>query len=45
MFKQTYHLPTVITKQRSMEYEKIIGQVQTDMLITSCNYKTKEHGI
>ena len=44
MFKQTWHLPTVITKQESMESQKVIFHVQTDMALTRCNYKAREHG-
>jgi hypothetical protein len=37
--EETYRL------QRSMEYEEVKCHVQTDMLLTHCDYKTKEHGI
>jgi hypothetical protein len=32
MFKQTYHLHPVITKEKSMEYEKVMCHVQTHLL-------------
>jgi hypothetical protein len=43
MFK--HHLQAVITKQKSMEYEKVKCHVQTDVSLTSCDYKIKECGI
>jgi hypothetical protein len=45
MFKQTCHLPAVITKQKSMECQKVMCHVQTDMSLTCCDYKKKEHGM
>ena len=44
MFKQTWHLHTVITKQESMESQKMLCHVQTDMALTHCDYKAREHG-
>jgi hypothetical protein len=38
MFKQTCHLPPVITKQKC---EKVMYNVQTDMSLTRCDYKQK----
>jgi hypothetical protein len=45
MFKQIYPWPAVLTKQKSMECQKVMCHVQTDMSLTSCDYKTKEHGM
>jgi hypothetical protein len=44
MFKQTCHLPPVITKQKSRKYEKVMCHVQRDMLLTRYNYKQKSMG-
>ena len=41
-FKQTWHLHTVITKQESMESQKVM--CQPDMALTCCDYKAQEHG-
>jgi hypothetical protein len=41
MFKQTYPLLPVITKQKSMECQKVMCHVQTEMSLTRCDYKTK----
>jgi hypothetical protein len=35
----------VILKDKSMEYEKVMCHVQTDMQLTRCDCKGKEHGI
>ena len=43
MFKQTWHLHTVITKQESMECQKVTCYVQTNMALTSCDYKVRQH--
>jgi hypothetical protein len=45
IFKQIFHLPPMITKQKSMECQQLICHVQTDMSLTYCDYKTKEHGM
>ena len=44
MFKQTWHLLAVITKQGSIESQKVMYHVQTDMALTRCDYKAREHG-
>jgi hypothetical protein len=44
-FKHTCHLHTVITTQKGMECQKVMCHIQTDMSLTPCDYKTKEHGM
>ena len=43
MFKQTWHLLAVITKQESMKSQKVMFHVQTDMALTCCDYTAREH--
>ena len=44
MFKQKWHLLPVITKQESMESQKMMYHVQTNMALTYCDYKVRQHG-
>jgi hypothetical protein len=45
MFKLPCHSPAVVTKHKSIECQNVMCHVQTDMSLTSCDYKTKEHGM
>ena len=44
MSKQTWHLHAMLTKQKSMESQKVMCHVQTDMALTPCDYKAREPG-
>jgi hypothetical protein len=43
MLKENCHLPPVITKQKSMECQKVMCHVQTDMSLTTCDNPTTEN--